>query len=125
MTKPSHHHGFRVYTSRDQDRFIPQLEPIKNRIDFFACPLDYYVYRTLRVTNTGDTPVNFSIKCRSLFDHSNLDKDDTFSVQPKNGMLLRQRSQIFVFRFHPKDFRIFESKIQFVFNNSPSQVKCT
>ncbi|KAJ1562128.1 hypothetical protein HK405_015525, partial [Cladochytrium tenue] len=42
------------------DSFIPKVDFGVTRLDFPACHVDRSVYRTVRVTNTGDTPVKFA-----------------------------------------------------------------
>ncbi|KAI8834503.1 hypothetical protein BC829DRAFT_448428 [Chytridium lagenaria] len=43
-----------------EDTFIPKINFGANRLDFPSCHVDKSVYRTVRVSNTGDTPVKFA-----------------------------------------------------------------
>ena len=47
--------------STDANSYIPRITfDNAMRIDFPSCHVDKSVYRTIKVTNTGDTPVKFS-----------------------------------------------------------------
>ncbi|KAI9333355.1 hypothetical protein DFJ73DRAFT_963215 [Zopfochytrium polystomum] len=43
-----------------EDTFIPKIDFGATRLDFPSCHVDRSVYRTVRVSNTGDTPVKFA-----------------------------------------------------------------
>ncbi|KAJ3300829.1 hypothetical protein HK104_000022 [Borealophlyctis nickersoniae] len=106
-----------------EDTFIPKINFGATRLDFPSCHVDKSVYRTVRVSNTGDTPVKFAI----------LDGGSTgigggtalasaggaaFSVKPRVGLLHKNESRLIVFRFSPSEQRIFEQALKCLFNSS-------
>ena len=77
---------FRNTIPPGEDTFIPKVSFGETRLDFPACEVYLSIYRTVRVTNNGDTPVKFSFpetKQKSL----ELQADSPFSVKPRVGML--------------------------------------
>ncbi|KAJ3221474.1 hypothetical protein HK099_003484 [Clydaea vesicula] len=125
-----------------QDSFIPKVNINSDRIDFPACYVDKSVYRTIRITNTGDTPVMFSFLDDTTGNgiyHSSKNIDSigslnyqtiggsvlpsssggpVFSVKPRVGMLQKNECQLIVFRFSPGEAGIFDQTLQIFFNGS-------
>ncbi|KAJ3020998.1 hypothetical protein HKX48_009403 [Thoreauomyces humboldtii] len=109
-----------------EDSFIPKIDFGGQRLDFPACHVDRSVYRTIRVSNTGDTPVQFAV----LDGAGVLGQGGgtpmasaggaAFTVKPRVGVLHRNESRLLVFRFSPSEQRIFEQTLKCAFNSSAS-----
>lgn len=112
------------------------------RLDFPSCYVDKSVYRSIRLTNTGDTAVMFNfIDDAVISSAANLLKTSqsntslnngmlwkaflpasaggpSFSVKPRAGLLEKNESQLVVFRFSPGEARLYEQSLQILFNGS-------
>ncbi|KAI9141425.1 hypothetical protein BKA69DRAFT_1166792 [Paraphysoderma sedebokerense] len=126
--------------SEGQESFIPKLQFPANRLDFPACHVDACVYRTVRVTNAGDTPVKFifqdtkdsfapSTKQIENFERKPKDSErhktestSVFAVKPQHGTLAPNQSQLFVLRFSPTESKLYEWPLKCLFNNSLSNI---
>ncbi|KAJ3413734.1 hypothetical protein HDV05_007637 [Chytridiales sp. JEL 0842] len=107
-----------------EDTFIPKIDFGATRLDFPSCHVDKSVYRTVRISNTGDTPVKFSFvdltPSQSYTSSSTTGSGYTsmshgigggtplaseggapFSVKPRTGILHKNESKLIVFRFSP------------------------
>ncbi|KAI8912237.1 hypothetical protein DFJ77DRAFT_542027 [Powellomyces hirtus] len=109
--------------SPGKDSFIPKIEVGGTRLDFPACHVDKSVYRTIRVSNAGDTPVQFAIIDGGLSGQGGGTAmasagGAAFTVKPRVGVLHRNESRLLVFRFSPSEQRIFEQALRCVFNSS-------
>ncbi|ORY53838.1 hypothetical protein BCR33DRAFT_674998 [Rhizoclosmatium globosum] len=126
-----------------EDTFIPKIEFGTSRLDFPACHVDKSVYQTVRIINTGDTPVKFAF-VDTQFQYSPvitgggvvtkqvysqgigggtplaLQGGAPFSVKPRIGMLHKNESQLVVFRFSPSEQKTYEQALKCYFNSSLS-----
>jgi hypothetical protein len=112
-----------------EDTFIPKINFGATRLDFPACHVDKSVYRTVRVSNTGDTPVKFSfvdmtpaganVMSPGIGGGTLLASDGgaPFSVKPRTGILHKNESKLIVFRFSPGEQRAYEHALKCFFNN--------
>ena len=105
-----------------EDTFIPKVNFGDTRLDFPACLVDKSVYRTVRVTNTGDTPVKFSFLETLENIGSSLEsrENPVFDVKPRVGVLHSNESRLIVFRFSPSEARVYEKALKCYFNSSLS-----
>jgi hypothetical protein len=126
-----------------EDSFIPKITIGSDRVDFPACYVDKSVYRTIRLTNTGDTPIMFSFvddttgtnflqNNRAIADsNGSLSVETigggvlptssggpTFSVKPRVGMLQKNENLLVVFRFSPGEAKLYEQNMHIYFNGS-------
>ncbi|KAI8823829.1 hypothetical protein BJ741DRAFT_634238 [Chytriomyces cf. hyalinus JEL632] len=111
-----------------QDTFIPKIEFGATRLEFPASHVDKSAYRTVRISNTGDTPVKFA------FADTDNKKDagigggtrvsfqggPPFSVKPRIGLLQKNESRLVVFRFNPGEQKLYEQALRCCFNSSLS-----
>lgn len=114
--------------SPGEDTFLPKINFGALRLDFPSCHVDKTVYRTIRVSNTGDTPVKFAfMDSGSLGGGPGSIGGGTmlasrggppFSVKPRVGLLHKNESRLIVFRFSPGEQRIYEQALNCVFNSS-------
>lgn len=90
--------------------------------------VDKSVYRTVRVTNNGDTPVKFCFQESTGISSSAIGGEvelaseggPIFSVKPKVGMLHPTESRLIVLRFSPSEQRIYNDTITCYFNDTAS-----
>lgn len=106
-----------------EDTFIPKIDFGATRLDFPSCHVDRSVYRTVRVSNTGDTPVKFA-----FMDGVNTGEDrdlrgSPFSVKPRFGVLSKNESKLIVFRFNPSEQRAYEHALKCYFNSAFSNAQ--
>ncbi|KAI8813741.1 hypothetical protein BJ742DRAFT_377453 [Cladochytrium replicatum] len=132
--------------SAGEDTFIPKVSFSSIRLDFPSCYPDKSVYRTLRLTNTGDTPAKFLFidpdkggendpKPTSgsivLAQHQQLRGiggatplasfgGAPFSVKPRVGVLHKDETQLIVLRFSPSEQRLYDQVLKCAFNKAPS-----
>jgi hypothetical protein len=100
-----------------EDTFIPKVTFGETRLDFPACQVHKSIYRTVRVSNCGDTPVRFSFpNSRNLLNDYEL--DNVFSVKPRVGMLHSNESRLILFRFSPTEQKLYENVLKCQFNSS-------
>ncbi|KAI9102498.1 hypothetical protein DFS34DRAFT_577433 [Phlyctochytrium arcticum] len=109
--------------SLEQETFIPKIDFGATRLDFPSCHVDKSVYRTVRVSNTGDTPVNFAILDGGLTGIGGGTAlagagGASFTVKPRVGLLHKNESRLLVFRFSPSEQRIYEQALKCSFNSS-------
>ncbi|KAJ3219527.1 hypothetical protein HDU67_000472 [Dinochytrium kinnereticum] len=101
-----------------EDTFIPKINFGASRLDFPSCHVDKSVYRTVRVSNTGDTPVKFAFlegasgsgvgsTLHGIGGGTPLASEGgaPFSVKPRTGILHKSESKLIVFRFSPGEQR--------------------
>ena len=93
-----------------EETFIPKIQFPAARLDFPTCLVDGAVYRTARVTNSGDTPAKFAFP-RDLA---------VFQTKPKNGILGKNQSRLIVFKFAPLEVKQYEEPLSCIFNDSAS-----
>ncbi|KAJ3349706.1 hypothetical protein HDU83_000324 [Entophlyctis luteolus] len=97
-----------------QETFVPKVELSATRIDFPACNIDNSSYRTVRISNTGDTPVKFEFEDLQVLEMKGLQQSQfggsivtqpfhAISVKPRVGLLRKNDSQLVVFRFNPSE----------------------
>ncbi|KAJ3334134.1 hypothetical protein HDU76_008596 [Blyttiomyces sp. JEL0837] len=112
-----------------EDTFIPKINFGTTRLDFPSCHVDKSVYRTVRVSNTGDTPVKFTfmdiagtgMTPAKVGDGSGgTDLSSIFSVKPRIGVLHKNESRLIVFRFNPNEQRVYEQALKCYFNSALS-----
>lgn len=105
-----------------QDTFLPkiQVHNATHRLDFPGCRVHQEVYRTIRVSNEGDTPVKFAFatSAEQLNQTDNHDFGQGFSVKPRFGLLAKNQSQLIVFKFSPAEQQVYEQTLKCFFNNS-------
>ncbi|KAJ3162411.1 hypothetical protein HDU86_004891 [Geranomyces michiganensis] len=106
-----------------EDSFIPKIDVGGTRLDFPACHVDKSVYRTIRVSNAGDTPVQFAIIDGGMAGQGGgtplaSSGGAAFTVKPRVGVLHKNESRLLVFRFSPSEQRIFEQALKCSFNSS-------
>lgn len=109
-----------------EDTFMPKINFSHPRLDFPSCHVDKSVYRTVRVSNTGDTPVKFAILDTSPSSTVGIGGGTAlascggaaFSVKPRVGILRRGEARLIVFRFSPSEERGFEMGLRCLFNSS-------
>ncbi|KAJ3105560.1 hypothetical protein HDU97_007902 [Phlyctochytrium planicorne] len=114
-----------------EDTFIPKINFGASRLDFPSCHVDRSVYRTVRVSNTGDTPVKFSFLEGATGVSSNsalygigggtplaTEGGAPFSVKPRTGILHKNESKLIVFRFSPGEERVYEQALKCFFNST-------
>ena len=104
-----------------EDTFIPKVKFGDTRLDFPACHVDKSVYRTVRVSNAGDTPVKFSFLDQISTKSSKsmeLKKPLAFAVKPRFGLLHSNESRLIVFRFAPTEQKLYENALKCFFNSS-------
>ncbi|KAJ3173570.1 hypothetical protein HDU88_002656 [Geranomyces variabilis] len=106
-----------------EDSFIPKIDVGGTRLDFPACHVDKSVYRTIRVSNAGDTPVQFAIIDGGMAGQGGgtplaSSGGAAFTVKPRVGVLHKNESRLLVFRFSPSEQRIFEQALKCAFNSS-------
>ncbi|TPX66179.1 hypothetical protein SpCBS45565_g04639 [Spizellomyces sp. 'palustris'] len=109
--------------SPEQDTFIPKIDFGATRLDFPSCHVDKSVYRTVRVSNTGDTPVHFAILDGGLTGIGGGTAlaslgGAAFTVKPRLGLLKKNESRLLVFRFSPSEQRVYEQALKCSFNSS-------
>lgn len=105
-----------------EDTFLPKIElhNVSRHLEFPPCPVGESVYRSIRVTNKGDTPVKFAFASSSEMLKS-VDVDELgqgFSVKPRFGLLAKDQSQLVVFKFSPSAVAIHEQILKGFFNGS-------
>lgn len=67
------------------------------------------VFQTIQLSNNGDTPIKFQF----------LDRQDTlFVCKPTRGVLQPNQHQLILFKFSPKEARVYRSAFKCVLNNS-------
>ncbi len=123
-----------------EDSLIPKITVGAERLDFPSAYVDKSVYRSIRLTNTGDTAVMFNFiddavissaanllkTSQSSLNNGMLGKaflpasagGPSFSVKPRAGLLEKNESQLVVFRFSPGEARLYEQSLQILFNGS-------
>ncbi|KAI8923507.1 hypothetical protein BC831DRAFT_417141 [Entophlyctis helioformis] len=109
-----------------EDTFIPKISFGATRLDFPACHVDKSVYRTVRVSNSGDTSVKFSFLDSGVRSTMGIGGGTelasrggaTFSVKPRIGILHKGESRLIVFRFSPSEQREYEQALKCYFNSS-------
>ncbi|KAJ3182506.1 hypothetical protein HDU85_002604 [Gaertneriomyces sp. JEL0708] len=109
-----------------QSFFIPKVSFNALRLDFPSCHVDKSVYRTVRVSNTGDTPVHFAMLDsvgEGVGGGTPLASmgGAAFSVKPRVGVLHRNENRLLVFRFSPGEERAYEQALRCAFNGSWDQ----
>ncbi|KAJ3035518.1 hypothetical protein HDV00_003672 [Rhizophlyctis rosea] len=113
--------------SPGEDTFLPKINFGALRIDFPSCHVDKTVYRTVRVSNTGDTPVKFAFMDNNFPGGPGSIGGGTalatrggppFSVKPRVGLLHKNEARLIVFRFSPGEQRVYEQALNCVFNSS-------
>jgi hypothetical protein len=90
--------------------------------------VDKSVYRTVRVTNDGDTPAKFCFSDSSNPSSSGIGGDvqlasdggPIFSMKPKVGVLHPTESRLIVLRFSPSEQKIYDEIITCYFNDTES-----
>ena len=107
-----------------QDTFLPKIvvHNTTHRLDFPGCRVHKEVYRTIRVSNAGDTPVKFAFAASAEQLHLTEREDfgRGFSVKPRCGLLSKNQSQLFVFKFAPAETLVYEQTLKCFFNDSTS-----
>eukprot|EP00842_Homolaphlyctis_polyrhiza_P005315 jgi/Hompol1/5785/HPOL_004691-RA len=109
-----------------EDTFIPKISFGATRLDFPACHVDKSVYRTVRVSNAGDTSVKFSFLDSGIRSNMGIGGGTElaskggaiFSVKPRIGILNKGESRLIVFRFSPSEQRDYEQALKCYFNSS-------
>ena len=109
-----------------EDTFIPKISFGATRLDFPACHVDKSVYRTVRVTNCGDTLVKFSFLDSEILSNIGIEggteltfsSGPIFSVKPRIGILQKSESRLIVFRFSPSEQKEYDQALRCYFNNS-------
>ena len=100
-----------------EDTFIPKVTFGETRLDFPACQVHRSIYRTVRVTNTGDTPVRFSFPDTKA-QNNDYDKATIFAVKPRVGMLDSNESRLILFRFSPTEEKVYKNVLRCQFNSA-------
>ncbi|KAI8822927.1 uncharacterized protein EV422DRAFT_585444 [Fimicolochytrium jonesii] len=105
------------------DSFIPKINFGAMPLDFPPCHVDKSMYRTIRVTNDGDTPAHYAVidgSLRGIGGGTPLASmgGAAFTVKPRAGILHKGESRLLVFRFSPSEQRIFEQALKCAFNSS-------
>ncbi|OAJ44042.1 hypothetical protein BDEG_27330 [Batrachochytrium dendrobatidis JEL423] len=109
-----------------EDTFIPKISFGATKLDFPACHVDKSVYRTVQVTNLGDTFVKFSFLENSsqpntetnAISEFNSKSNNVFSAKPQHGILHKGESRLIVFRFSPSEQKEYLQALKCYFNNS-------
>ncbi|KAJ3381899.1 hypothetical protein HDU84_004761 [Entophlyctis sp. JEL0112] len=98
-----------------QETFVPKVELSATRIDFPACNIDNSSYRTVRISNTGDTPVKFEFEDLQVLEMKGLQQSQfggsivtqpfhAISVKPRVGLLRKNDSQLVDFNIRGVGF---------------------
>ncbi|RKP21000.1 hypothetical protein ROZALSC1DRAFT_27569, partial [Rozella allomycis CSF55] len=93
------------------DSFIPKISFNQNFLEFPSCMVGEQIYKSINVTNTGDTSVKFWF--------SN-DNSGVFAAKPNHGLLSPNQSQIILFRFTPLEFKEYKTPLVCHFNYGSS-----
>ncbi|KAJ3049787.1 hypothetical protein HK097_009215 [Rhizophlyctis rosea] len=111
-----------------EDTFLPKINFGALRLDFPSCHVDKTVYRTVRVSNTGATPVKFAFmdSAAAIGGPGSIGGGTMlasrggppFAVKPRVGLLHKNESRLIVFRFSPGEQRLYEQALNCVFNSS-------
>ena len=99
------------HTFTGTTQFLPsfKLHMRNSRIAFPACQIGDESFQTVRITNEGNTPLQFKFQ---------KDPSGTFSVKPTGGLIKPGTLQLVCVCFKPLDARRYNSNIRCVFNNS-------
>ncbi|KXS11891.1 hypothetical protein M427DRAFT_126202, partial [Gonapodya prolifera JEL478] len=99
--------------------YIPNVSFTPANIEFPSCNPPRAVYRTVRMTNDGDSLVRFSFSNERSEKHTS-ESGSIFSVKPATNVLNRSASQLFIVRFAPIEHRLYKDMIKCAFNNTIS-----
>jgi hypothetical protein len=104
------------------ETFLPKIDfhHSARNLNFFGCAVGGSIYRTIRITNSGDTPVKFCFSATETSQNEAESTAQTFTVKPRRGLLARDQSQLIVFRFTPKEAIVYEQVLKAYFNDSSS-----
>jgi cilia- and flagella-associated protein 65 len=118
--------NFRNTFPPGKETFIPKVNFSANKFDFPGCHVDKSNYRTVRVTNSGDTPVKFSFLEPGNKSTMGIGGDvklaseggPAFSMKPLVGVLQPAESRLIVLRFSPSEQRMYDDAITCYFNST-------
>jgi hypothetical protein len=118
-----------------EEAFMPKvrIHRTTSTLHFAGCGIGQSIYRTVRISNDGDTPVKYGIgvgqkgvkyELSSFYDVLKLGNDvKNFTVKPRVGVLGRNQSQLVVMQFTPYEAEAYESMLLTFFNNSLTSQK--
>ncbi|KAL7754386.1 hypothetical protein RI367_000367 [Sorochytrium milnesiophthora] len=101
-----------------QEGLVPQITFGTDDLDFVGCLVGQSTYRTMSVTNNGDTTVKCAFADWIDPEHNNTEAAPVFSARPSFRTLRPGERQLVLFRFSPQREHRYDCKLKCTFNDS-------
>ncbi|XP_072031285.1 cilia- and flagella-associated protein 65-like [Amphiura filiformis] len=95
------------------ETFLPSYTLDVNKVVFPACDVGDSLYKTVLVTNTGTTPIHYTLED---------DPNGIFKVKPTHG-LIRDKYQLLIFKMTPKEKKTLRHQFQCRLNENDKHLQ--